>query len=499
MPTSENTQPDAPLPPSRREMLRSLACGVGGIGLAAVLAQEAAAGQEDPAPQGPAPQGPAPQGPVPAGRAPGAPGPHHAAKARSLIFLNMMGGPTQFETFDYKPEMAKWAGKTAGAISKDGMVRANPEAKVLPPLFRYVRKGEAGLATTEVFPHMAEVLDELCVIRTMVADSPAHPAGQKQAMTGFARQAMPSFGSWILYGLGSANRNLPGFVHLAEGNHHGSGFLPATTQGMPIGHRIPNLKVPAGLVGGQRGQLDLLADLNRGFAERNPGEDVLAARIEAAELAFRMQTACPEAVDIAKESPATLALYGIDGGKPGRAKAVARSLTYSRADLATMCLVARRLVERGVRVITICVGGRRGWDQHKDLKEAVAHNAGIIDQPIAALLRDLRGRGLLDSTLVMWGGEFGRTPYAQNDNGRDHFAKGFTYWLAGGGSRRGTMYGLTDDIGQNIVQDPVHIHDLHATVLHLMGLDPDRLTFRYAGRDQRLTDVSGRVIPGLLA
>jgi hypothetical protein len=311
---------------------------------------------------------------------------------------------------------------------------------------------------------------------------------------------MPSIGSWITYGLGSANKDLPAFVYLAEGQHHGSGFLPAQTQGMPVGSKMPNLKRPT-LVSEaqQRGQLDLLAQLNRDFAARNPGEDPLAARVEAAELAFRMQMSCPEAVDLSKESKTTLDLYGISGGKPAAGRPAARALSYTAQDFATMCLVARRLVERGVRVITICVGGRRGWDQHSTLKPAVEHNAGVVDQGMAALLTDLRAHGLLDSTLVMWGGEFGRTPYAQGKDGRDHFAKGYTYWLAGGGVKKGTYYGETDEVGMTITKDPVHIHDLHATVLHLMGLDPEKLTYRYGGRDQRLTDVSGKVIPGLIA
>jgi len=461
---------------NRRDFVQSLACGVGGLGLAATLADEAHASS--------------------------AKKPHHAPKAKSLIFLNMMGGPTQFETFDYKPEMAKHDGKDPSNIvgRQEGTVRFNPGSKITAPQFKYLRSKSSDVTTTEVFPQMAEVLDELCVIRSMVADAPDHPSGQRQALTGYARQPMPSIGSWLLYGLGSENKNLPGFVYLAEGTHHGSGFLPGETQGMPVGMKVPNLKRPNTITeGAQREQLDLLAGLNRDFAGRNPGAGALDARIEAAELAFRMQMSCPEAVDLSKESKATLDLYGISGGKPGVDKPAARALSYTAQDFATMCLTARRLVERGVRVVTICVGGRRGWDQHNNLKESVQHNAGVIDRGMAALLTDLKRSGLLDSTLVMWGGEFGRTPYAQNGNGRDHFARGFTYWLAGGGAKKGVYYGETDEIGQTITKNPVHVHDLHATVLHLMGLDPEKLTFKYGGRDQRLTDVSGKVVPGIIA
>jgi hypothetical protein len=459
---------------TRREAVQQLALGVGGIGLAAALAEERALAAP-------------------------APGPHHKPKAKSLIFLNMMGGPTQFETFDFKPEMHKWAGK-APPISKqqDGTVRFNPGSTIIPPLFDYVRSKTSDVATTSIFPHMARVLDELCVIRSMVADTPAHPSGQQQAMTGYARTPMPSMGSWISYGLGTANKNLPAFVYLAEGPHHGSGFLPAETQGMRVGTKMPNLKPPAALAGApQRAQLDLLKELNGEFAARHPADDPLAARVEAAELAFRMQMSGPEAVDISKESKATLELYGI--GKAAPARASGRALNYTPDDFATMCLTARRLVERGVRVVTICVGGRRGWDQHGNLKAAVESNARIIDQSMAALLTDLKAHGLLDSTLVMWGGEFGRTPYAQGKDGRDHFAKGFTYWLAGGGAKRGIYYGETDEVGLTVTKNAVHVHDLHATVLHLMGLDPEKLTFRYAGRDQRLTDVHGKVVPGIVA
>lgn len=459
---------------SRRAALQQLACGVGGLGLAALLADEARAA---------------------------APGPHHTPKAKSLIFLNMQGGPTQFETFDFKPEMAKYDGKEPPAVSgrQDGTVRFNPGSTITAPVFPYLRHPRSDVATTEVFPHMAKVLDELCVIRSMIVDSPSHPSALTQSMTGYTRVGMPSIGSWLLYGLGSANRNLPGFVYLAEGYGHGNGFLPADTQGMPVGAKVPNIKRAATTSEAQqRDLLDYLARLNADFAAQHPGESVLNARIEAAELAFRMQMSCPEAVDLTQESTRTLEMYGVTGGnrQTGRAS---RTLSQTPEDFSTMCLVARRLVERGVRMVTIGVGGRRGWDQHGNLKESIRHNATIVDQGMAALVQDLKVRGLLDSTIVMWGGEFGRTPYAQGKDGRDHFAKGFTYWLAGGGARKGIYHGETDDIGLTITKDPVHIHDLHATILHLMGLDHEKLTYRYAGRDHRLTDVHGKVVHGVIA
>jgi len=400
---------------SRREVIQQMACGVGGLGLAARLAEQGVLAATETGKR-----------------------PHHAPKAKTLIFLNMMSGPTQFETFDYKPDMAKWGGKEPPSIAgrQEGTVRLSAGSTIVPPLFKYLRSKNSDVATTEVFPEMARVLDELCVIRSMVADTPAHPSGQRQAMTGYSRQPMPNLGSWITYGLGSANKDLPAFVNLAEGGNYGSGFLPAETQGMGIGAKMPNLK-PSNLMtpAQQRSQLDFLGELNRGFAARNRLEDPLNARVEAAELAFRMQMSCPEAVDLTKESKATLDLYGINGGKQ-TAKSSSRSLGYTPEAFGTMCLIARRLVERGVRVITICVGGRRGWDQHGNLKPSLEHNAAVIDQGMAALITDLRRVGLLDSTLVMWGGEFGRTPYAQGKDGRDHFAKGFTYWLAGGAMMR---------------------------------------------------------------
>lgn len=467
---------------TRRQLLQDLSCGIGGIGLAAYLGQSGLLKAQAPV----------------AGRQ--TPGPHHAPKARSLIFLNMMGGPSQFETFDYKPEMDRWAGQNVTVTG--GRVIGN--TPILPSQWRFRRHGQAGHWVSELFPYVAQCADELCVIKSMVCEDNNHPGAQREIMTGYNRRVMPSFGSWILYGLGSANRNLPGFVHLAEGNHHASGFLPAETQGMPVGNRMPNLVRPATITAdAQRQQLDLVQQLNRMHLQTRPEENDLAARIEAGELAFRMQMAAPEAIDITRESTRTLALYGITSseGRQGRSAGGRAGLSQTTADFGAMCLVARRLVEREVRVITINVGGRRGWDQHNNLKSTIAHNASVIDQPIAGLLTDLKSRGLLESTLVLWGGEFGRTPNMQSLTGdsRAHFTNGYTMWLAGGGVRAGLSYGQTDPLGREVVENRVHVHDLHATILHLMGLDPDRLTFRYGGREHKLTDIDGRVITGVVA
>ena len=469
---------------TRRQWIQQLSSGVGGIGLAAYLSQagilnaqqtEAVTGQQTP-------------------------GPHHTPRARSLIFLNMMGGPSQFETFDYKPEMDRRAGENITVTG--GRVIGN--TPIMPSQWRLARHGQAGHWVSEILPYIATCADDLCMIKSMVCDDNNHPGGQRQIMTGYNRQVMPSFGSWILYGLGVANRNLPGFVHLAEGTHHGSGFLPAETQGMPLGNRMPNLNRPGNISAQtQREQLDLIQQLNQNHLQNHPGENDLAARIEAGELAFRMQMAAPEALDISRESASTLALYGITGteGRQTRSGGGRNGLQETTASYGTMCLLARRLVEREVRVITINVGGRRGWDQHNRLKDTIAHNASVIDQPIAGLLTDLKSRGLLDSTLVLWGGEFGRTPNMQSLNGdsRAHFVNGYTMWLAGGGVRPGLEYGKTSELGSEVVENRVHVNDLHATILHLMGLDPDRLTYRYGGREQKLTDLHGRVVLGILA
>ncbi len=456
------------LNPTRRQMLAGLA-GASSIGLSALLADDAAA-------------------------ATGSQKPHHPPRAKSLIFLNMQGGPSQFETFTYKPELNKNAGKQ---VKVEGA--RNAGSFVMPHAFGMNQHGEAGHYASELFPHMAGVMDELCIVESMYCEDNNHPGAQREVLTSFNRRPMPSFGSWISYGLGKANQNLPAFVYLANGQHHGSGFLPAQHQGMPVGKGLRNIRpyLPAEV---QRDQLDLLGELNRLQINQRDDASELNARIEAAELAFRMQMSAPEAVDLSRETAATLASYGVTGTK--KLSRLSRTLTESTADFATMCLIARRLVERGVRVVSISVGGRRGWDQHSKLRAGLKHNAAVIDQPVAALLRDLRQRGLLDSTLVLWGGEFGRTPTAENAkeaDGRAHHPRGYTMWLAGGGVKRGFTYGKTDELGAKVVANKVHIHDLHATILWLMGLNHRKLTFRYGGRDQTIADIHGKIVNGIFA
>lgn len=453
--------------PSRRDMLRHLGCGIGGLGLAAVLAESGLASDN------------------PTGK------PHHEPRAKSLIFLNMQGGPSQFETFTFKPELNQSAGKEVSVAGA-----RNAATKIMPHAFPMRQHGEAGHWASDRFPHMAGVLDELCLIESMYCEDNNHPGAQREVLTGFNRRPMPCFGSWITYGLGSENQNLPGFVYLANGQHHGAGFLPARHQGMPVGSKMPNLKSWVSREE-QRAQLDLAAELNRQQIERHAETNDLDARIEASELAFRMQMAAPEAVDITQESEQTLAAYGVTGTK--NPASLSRTLSESPAEFGAMCLTARRLVERGVRVVSISVGGRRGWDQHGKLREGITRNAAVVDQAMAALLTDLKQRGLLDSTLVLWGGEFGRTPTAENGDGRAHHPRGYTMWLAGGGVKRGFTYGKTDELGASIVENKVHIHDLHATLLWLMGLDHRRLTYRYGGRDQTIADIHGNIVEGIFA
>ncbi len=455
-------------PMSRRNFVTNLACGVGGIALSSLLAEQGCArGQHKP---------------------------HHAPRANSLIFLNMQGGPSQFETFTYKPELNRNAGKTLKVVGG-----RNAGKFVMPHAFKMNQHGEAGHYASELFPNLSSIMYELCIIESMFSEDNNDAGAQREVLTGFHRRPMPCFGSWISYGLGSANRNLPTFVYLANGQHHDSAFLPAQHQGMPIGRGLRNIK-PFRSKKEQRAQLDLMSRLNQLQINERDDASELQARIESAELAFRMQMSAPEAVSFANESARTLALYGVTGTKKqGR---ISRTLTESTADFARMCLTARRLVERGARVVSISVGGRRGWDQHSNLRAGLKHNARVIDQPIAALLQDLKQRGLLESTLVLWGGEFGRTPTAENAekaDGRNHFPRGYTMWLAGGGVKAGTTYGRTDELGATIAENKVHIHDLHATLLWLMGLDHRKLTYRYGGRDQTIADIHGKVVHGIIA
>ena len=458
---------NANLNTSRRDAVKHLACGIGGLGLSTLFADEGLAGTAELS------------------------GPHHPPRAKSLIFLNMQGGPSQFETFTYKPELNRNEGKE---VEVPGA--RNAAKTIMPHAFGMRQYGEAGHYASDILPHMSGVLDELCMIESMYSEDNNHPGAQREVLTGFNRKPMPSFGSWITYGLGSENRDLPGFVYLANGFRHDAAFLPARYQGMPVGNKMRNLKAWESREQ-QRAQLDLTAKLNRLQIEQRDDVNDLNARIEAAELAYRMQMSAPEAVSFEKESKHTLEAYGVLGTK--KLPRQSRTLEESPVDFATMCLTARRLVERGVRVISISVGGRRGWDQHSKLRAGLQHNALVVDQAIAALITDLKQRGLLDSTLVLWGGEFGRTPTAENGDGRNHHPRGYTMWLAGGGVKRGFTYGKTDELGAGIVKDKVHIHDLHATLLWMMGLDHRKLTYRYGGRDQTIADIHGNVVEGLFA
>ena len=423
--------------------------------------------------------------------------PHFAPKARAVIHLFMAGAPSQLDLFDHKPTLAAYQGKPIPPEVIGGQRYAfiRSDAAALGPQFKFAKHGESGAEISEVMPHLAKVVDDICIIRSTHTSQFNHAPAQIFFNSGFAQPGRPSIGSWVTYGLGAETTELPAFVVMSTGRgisggaaNWSSGFLPSVYTGVRLrneGDPILNVSNPEGIdARAQRESLDLIGSLNRRHLAEM-GDPEIATRLSSYEMAFRLQTSAPELMDLAGETRATRTLYGID---------------EQRTDaFGHQCLVARRLVERGVRVVTICVGGRRGWDQHGNLRSSVQHNASVIDAGMAGLIRDLKGRGLLDSTLLMWGGEFGRTPYAQGVDGRDHFAKGFTYWLAGGGVKRGIYFGETDETGMSITKDPVHFNDLHATILHLMGLDPERLTFRYAGRDQRLTNVHGRVVRGILA
>jgi len=420
---------------------------------------------------------------------------HFPAKAKRVIFLCMDGAPSHVDTFDYKPKLASDNGRTfRGARARS--------AKLLGSPWEFSQHGESGLWISELFPELAKHADKLCLLNGMHTDVPAHPQAFLQMHTGMFQFKRPSMGSWALYGLGTENANLPGFITISPTARHGgpanygSAFLPAICQGTPIsagGGRfrrggssgtptVSNIRNPGQPEESQRAQLDYLQSLNRETLRRAPGDARVEGAIESFELAFRMQKDLPELMDIATESSATQQMYGIGNGP---------------ADgFGTQCLLARKLVEAGVRFVEITSGG---WDHHRNLRDALTGKASSIDTPIAGLLADLESRGLLDETLVLWGGEFGRTPYAQGDDGRDHNHRGFTMWMAGGGSRGGYVHGATDDYGYEAVEGKVHIHDWHATILHLLGLDHKRLTYRYAGRDMRLTDVKGRVVKEVVA
>jgi len=419
--------------------------------------------------------------------------PHFEAKAKRIIFLCMQGGPSHVDTFDYKPKLQSDAGKSG---------RFGGGSKLLASPWKFRQHGQSGLHISELFPEVAKHADELCLIRSMHCDQPAHPQAMTQMHTGNAQFVRPSLGAWTLYGLGTENENLPGFIALNSpansAQNFGSAFMPAIYQGTKVGRaqqrggggyrspmadgpQVPDIQNPRASKAIQREQLNFIQGLNQKKLEHDQYQPGVEGMIESYELAFRMQDALPEMMDISDESQATRDLYGIDGGDTDQ---------FGR-----QCLMARRFVESGVRFVEITHGN---WDQHQQLKTALTSNCRETDKPIAGLLADLKQRGMLDDTLVVWGGEFGRTPDGQNGDGRNHNHKGYTTWMAGGGVKGGMSYGSTDEYGYQAVEDKCHIHDWHATMLHLMGLDHTQLTYRYAGRNFRLTDVYGNVIDDIV-
>ncbi|TWU05004.1 DUF1501 domain-containing protein [Stieleria varia] len=457
-------------PSIRRQVLKASALGFGHLALASMMGSKSSADEPTTA----------------------ANKTHFPPRAKRIVFLFMKGGPSHVDTFDPKPMLDRDHGKPLPfdlprvTFAKQGNLLRSP--------WRFRQHGESGLPVSDLFPHVAQHIDDLCVLRSVHGTNPSHGGASMKLHTGTDQFVRPSMGAWITYGLGSDNENLPTFVTicptLAHGgmNNWGAAFLPAHCQGTPIG----NASQPAASAGvrhiqnsrlstaEQRRQLDLIQAMNRDHLADASDDGSLDGRLQAFELAFRMQSEMPEAQDLASESIATHRLYGIDDPVT--------------ENFGRQCLLARRMLERGVRFVQVTHSDSEvQWDQHSNLRQGHTKNAAEVDKPIAGLLADLKSRGLLKDTLVLWGGEFGRTPTAQGSNGRDHNPHGFTMWMAGGGIKGGMAYGATDDYGYYAEQDKMHIHDLHATILHLLGLDHERLTYRYAGRDFRLTDVAGQV------
>ncbi len=421
--------------------------------------------------------------------------PHFAPRAKNVIFLFMAGGPSHLELFDYKPQLAKFDGTLPPAELLKGYRAAfiNPNSKLLGPKFKFAKYGQSSAELSELLPHLAKVVDDVAIVKSMVTDAFNHAPGQLLMNTGTQQFGRPSMGAWITYGLGSESQDLPAFVVTSSGKKGpsggnscwGSGFLPTVYQGVQFrgsGDPVLYLSSPPGVDRElQRDSLDEIRSLNQARLEAT-GDPEIATRINSFEMAFRMQASAPELMDISKESKQTLEMYGAEPGKPS---------------FANNCLLARRLVERGVRFVQLY---HEAWDQHSALVKDITQNCKDTDRACAALVTDLKQRGLLKDTLVLWGGEFGRTPMAQGgSDGRDHHPNAFSMWMAGGGVKSGVTMGESDELGFNVVQDKVHVHDLHATILHLLGFDHTRLTYRFQGRDFRLTDVHGNVVKGLLA
>ena len=422
--------------------------------------------------------------------------PHYPAKAKRVIFLFMAGAPSHLELFDNKPQLAKFNGTLPPPELIKGYRAAfiNPNSKLLGPKFKFAKHGQSGTELSELLPHLAKIVDDVAVVRSMVTDAFNHAPGQIMMNTGAQQFGRPSIGAWVTYGLGSESQDLPGFVVLNSGakgtsggqSNWGAGFLPSMYQGVPFrgsGEPILYLSNPKGVDREmQRDSLDTLKRLNQKHLDA-VGDPEIATRINSFEMAYRMQESAPELMDLSKEPKEVLEMYGAEPGK---------------ASFANNCLLARRLIERGVRFVELF---HESWDQHGNLVNDLKKNCRDTDKPSAALVKDLKQRGLLDDTLVIWGGEFGRTPMVQGggDDGRDHHPSAFTMWLAGGGVKPGLTLGESDEFGFHATRDRVHVHDLHATILHLLGFDHTKLTYRFQGRDFRLTDVHGEIVHKLLA
>lgn len=466
-----------PRPMSRREMLGRCATGFGAVALSSLLADPAYGKAKSPfAPRKP----------------------HHDAKAKSVIFLYMDGGVSQVDSFDYKPRLEKDNGKPFSA--KINPTQFDNIGKTLKSPWNFKQYGQSGLNVSDLFPHVGEMADELCVVRSMTSKFSEHNSANFFLHTGFGVQGRPSMGAWMSYGLGSEATDLPGFVVLNGGlipsggwDNFGNGFLPASHQATvfktgkePLADIRPRESRP----GVQQAKLGLLNRLDQGVLNRLGKVDELESAIANYEMAYRMQAAVPELIDVKGETQATRKLYGLD------------SKYDPTRTFGMQCLIARRLVEKGVRFIELTcprISGNDRWDAHGGLKKNHGDNSRATDQPIAGLLRDLKSRGMLKDTLVVWSGEFGRTPFAQGSNGRDHNPFGFTIWMAGGGAKPGITYGATDEFGYRAVENKLDIHDMHATMLHLLGMDHKKMTYFFDGRDMRLTDVHGHVAHDLIA
>ena len=470
----------------RREWLKSWGCGFGALALQAMLAEQASAKTDPLAPKPP----------------------HHPPRAKRVIFLWMQGGPSQVDLFDYKPQLAKLDGELLPySMPSNRSMPGVAYSKLMGPIAEFAPAGQSGMQVSDLLPHLSQHVDDICLLKAMEADSEAHAPAVRQLHTGATQLVRPSIGSWVAYGLGTENRNLPAFITIApniggDGGSvqlYGNAFLPAVYQGTALGNSATGAQgATIGYLNdaslgeaSKRRQLDLIQDMNRSHLERHHADRRLEGAIESFELAFRMQAEVPALLDLAGESQATRELYGI-GAK-------------ATDDFGRQCLLARRFAEAGVRFIQIT---SNGWDSHANIRSAHPNKCLSVDRPIAALIQDLKQRGLFDDTLLVWSGEFGRTPHYQDlqdgagnpdTYGRGHNPYGFCAWLAGGGVRGGMTFGELDDFGFRAVSGKVHIHDLHATILHLLGIDHERLTYPYSGREFRLTDVYGRVVNEVIA